>query len=147
MTKQCLGSKNEKNLASGQLPDYMEVKRCSLPGDGRPSFNPTRKMQLDEPMRAIMERKQQPFERLRTALEINESSGVSKDKIRARKQLDKKGHTPDPLTRNIQEQLLSRSNQMGQSVMDCDVRQSLEKQRLIELDALNKNFYGIVASQ
>ena len=57
LKNQGLGTKNEKNLNSGQLPAYFEMKRCSLPDHGTINFTQSRKQALDEPMRARIERK------------------------------------------------------------------------------------------
>ena len=53
-----LGTKNEKNLASGQLPSYLELTKCSLPSGGMVNAgSPSRKKAMSLPGSGLIDAK------------------------------------------------------------------------------------------
>ena len=55
---QGLGTKNEKNLGSGQLPSYLELNQCNLPSQGMVNAgDPSRKKAISLPKSNFLDTK------------------------------------------------------------------------------------------
>ena len=68
--RQALGSKNEKNFGSGQLPAYLEVAKCSLPAHTAVQTTPERKKALGLPNAGLFDRKQARFDMLGQTMDM-----------------------------------------------------------------------------
>ena len=70
LRRQALGSKNEKNFGSGQLPAYLEVAKCSLPAHTAVVTTPDRKKALSMPKSGLMDKKQMRFDMLSQTMDM-----------------------------------------------------------------------------
>ena len=68
--RQALGSKNEKNFGSGQLPAYLDVAKCSLPAHTAVQNTPDRKKALALPKSGLFDKKQMRFDMLSQTMDM-----------------------------------------------------------------------------